>query len=65
MEIEQQLDQMESQHNRHVEETQSQLESLKEFFEKNRSRRDQVITQKINNIETLEQKIEGLLSQNS
>lgn len=62
MEIEQQLDQMESQHQRHIDETQSQIESLKEFFDKNRTRRDQIITQKVNNLETLEQKIEGLLS---
>ncbi len=56
---------METQHNRHIDEVTGHLETTKDLFEKNRLRRDQILNQKVSNLETLETKIEGLLSQNT
>lgn len=41
------------------------MDCLKELYDKNRLRRDQLINQKIVNLESLETKIDSLLQQNS
>ncbi len=38
------------------------METLKELFEKNRLRRDQILNQKVTNLEQLENKIDGLVA---